>query len=122
MRLKGSGKDGVALLAGMLMASPALAHGQGLFTVIVLPPLAVIMYFVAASIARCLFQRTPGNYYWSVVVLCLAFWLPGSVLLSPAMRDVFQISEAQSVAAVALLPVGIALLARLWRRRKRFAK
>ena len=122
MRLTASGKDCVAAFAGMLMASPALAHGRWLFTLIVLPPFAAAMYFVAASIARCLFQRTPGNYYWSVVVLCLVFWLPGSVLLSSAMGDAFQISEEQSVAGVALLPVGIALLARLCRKRKRFAK
>ena len=115
---------GAAALAGMLMASPALAHGQWVFFVFMLPPVAAIMFLVAAGIARRVFQRTRGKVYAAIVVLCLALWVPGCVVLSVVLSDShqFRASDEQIGIVLSFLPVGIALLLRFRHAQKRASR
>ena len=113
-----------AAAAALLMAPPALAHGQGLSIIIIFPPIAAIMFLIAAGMTRCIFQRTRGKVYAAVTVLCLLLWIPCFVFSSFALLDshLFRNVTEEGVASfVAFLPIGIAILLRFWHRRKRGA-
>ena len=113
-----------ASIAALLMASPALAHGQGMGIVIIFPPIAAVMFAIAAAIARCVFQRTRGKVYAVVTVLCLLLWIPCFVLSSLALLDshvLGNMTEMGIGSFMAFQPIGIAILLRFWHRRKRAA-
>ena len=112
---------GAAALAGMLMASPALAHWQGLGILIFSPPIAAVMFVIAAAIVRCVFPRTRGKVYAAVTVLCLILWIPCFVFFSFALLDSHafrNMTEMEIGFVMALLPIGAAFLLRLWHSRK----